>query len=68
MVLTRARPSRCLFDSCGLSNKWLVVSLLLEEKLAKYHVEDREDYNREKMRYLYIDCRSLLHQYLSVSL
>ena len=33
-----------------------------EEKLAKYHVEDREDYNGEERRHLYIDCHYLLHQ------
>ena len=45
-----------------------------EEKLAKYHVEDREDYNGgeedyngEERRHIYIDCHHLLHQYLSIS-
>ena len=39
-----------------------------EKKLAKYHVEDGEDYNSGERRHLYIDCHSLLHQYLSLPL
>ena len=38
-----------------------------EEKLAKHHVQNGEDYNKEERRHLYIDCHSLLHQYLSPS-
>ena len=37
-----------------------------EEKLAKHHVEDGEDYNREERRHLYINCHSLV-QYPSFS-
>jgi len=37
----------------------------MRRKLAKRHVEDREDSNREERRHLYINCHSLLHQYLS---
>jgi len=33
-----------------------------------YHVEDVEEYNKEEMRHLYIDCHHLLHQYLFLSL
>jgi len=40
----------------------------MRRKLAKYHVEDGEDYNREERRYLYIDCHSVLHQYLFLSI
>jgi len=39
-----------------------------EEKLVKYHVEDRQDYNKEERRHLYIDCYYLLYQSLSESL
>ena len=38
-----------------------------EEKLAKHHVEDGEDYNREEKRHIYINCHTLLHQYISLS-
>ena len=37
------------------------------KKLAKHHVEDGEDYNREERRHLYIDCHHLLHQSLFFS-
>ena len=30
------------------------------KKLAKHHVEDGEDYNREERRHIYIDCHSLV--------
>ena len=40
----------------------------MRKKLAKHHVEDGEDYNGEERRHLYIDCHSLLHQYLSLPL
>jgi len=48
----------------------------MRKKLAKYHVEDGEDYNGEdgedyngeERRNLYIDCHNLLHQSLSLSL
>jgi len=55
-----------LLDSYGLSSKWLVVRLPWEEKIAKHHVEDGEDYNREERRHVYIDCHFLLQQYLSL--
>jgi len=38
----------------------------MRRKLAKHYVEDGEDYNREERRHHYIDCHSLLHQYLSL--
>ena len=38
----------------------------MRTKLAKYHVEDGEDYNRDEIRHLYIDYHSLLHQHLSL--
>ena len=40
----------------------------MRENLVKHHVEDGEDYNREKRRHLYIDYHHLLHQSLSESL
>ena len=39
-----------------------------EQKSAKHHVEDEEDYNREERRHFYINYHSLLHQYLFLSL
>ena len=66
MALAKARP--CGLSSKGLDSLWLVVRLPLEEKLAKHHVEDGEDYNGEERRHLYIDCHHLLHQSLSFSL
>ena len=44
----------------------LMVSGHEKKRLAKYHVEDGEDYNGEERRHLYIDCHHLLHQYPSI--
>ena len=38
----------------------------MRENLAKHHVEDGEDYNTEEKSHIFIDCHSLLHQYLSL--
>ena len=39
-----------------------------EKKISKASCKNGEDYNRGEMRHIYIDCHSLLHQYLSLSI